>query len=346
MMDIAREAGVSQSTVSRVLNDVSSPVPIAPDTRERVRAAARRLNYSPNPLARALRGAPTMLIGAIVRDITDPFFTGAVDALSNEVMARGYNVVLGHAHARAEEAIALKAVLETRHCDSIVLLGDMRDQPRLIVDLQESRTPVVALWQGSRLDGIPSVNVDNAAGIEAVIAHLIAMGHKRIGFVGGRHLGDHRDRKQAFVEILERLGTRPPKSYIRDVSNNPTGGSEALSALLRLAEPPTAVVMANDQLAIGALHAAHELGVKVPDDLSITGFDDIPMAAFTVPALTTVRMPIVEMIAAAVGMVVDSPRATLSNRATLSSPDTSVVLQPSLVVRASTAWVPSPRHAL
>ena len=137
MRDIATAAGVSQSTVSRVLNDAPTTVPIAAETRERVTVAARRLGYRPNPLARGLRGAATMLLGAVVRDITDPFFAGAIEALSVEAIARGYNVVLGHAHGRADEALALTAVLETRHCDAIVLLGDMQDQPSLLADLKD-----------------------------------------------------------------------------------------------------------------------------------------------------------------------------------------------------------------
>ena len=173
MNDIAQKAGVAQSTVSRVLNNVNTPVPINAETRRRILAAAELLDYHPNPFARALRGAPTGLIGAIVREITDPFFMGAIEALSSEVMAHGLNVVLGHAHARADEAIALKSLLETRHCDAIIILGDVRDQTRLIADLQKSREPVVALWQGSTTNSIPSVNVDNRAGIEDVLSHLV-----------------------------------------------------------------------------------------------------------------------------------------------------------------------------
>src|SRR6185503_7353391 len=145
MRDIASLAGVSQSTVSRVLNDVATRVPITEDTRSRVTAAARQLGYRPNPLARGLRGAPTMLLGAVVRDITDPFFSGAIEALSEAARSRGYNLVLGHARGRADEALALTAVLETRHCDAIVLLGDLQDQPSLLADLKDSIVPVVAL---------------------------------------------------------------------------------------------------------------------------------------------------------------------------------------------------------
>ena len=155
MRDIAAAAGVSQSTVSRVLNDAPTRVPIAAETRERVLLAARGLGYRPNPLARGLRGAPTMLLGAVVRDFSDPFFAGAIETLAVEAMARGYNVVLGHAHGRLEEAIALTTVLETRHTDAIVLLGDMQDQPRLLEDLRNSIVPVVALWQGVQPARVP-----------------------------------------------------------------------------------------------------------------------------------------------------------------------------------------------
>ena len=143
MKDIAKAAGVAQSTVSRILNDAPLLVPVSRETRERVLAAAAELSYRPNPLARGLRGAPTMLLGAIVRDITDAFFAGAIDALSLEARQRGYSVVLGHARERADEALALAAVLEARQCDAIVIVGDMRNQPRLLEDLERDRKSVV-----------------------------------------------------------------------------------------------------------------------------------------------------------------------------------------------------------
>src|SRR5215217_5516152 len=114
MRDIAAVAQVSQSTVSRVLSGAPTSVPIAPETRERVLRASRRLGYRPNPLARSLRGASTMLIGAVVRDFSDPFFADVIEALAVKAMARGYNVVIGHAHGRVDEGIALTSVLETR----------------------------------------------------------------------------------------------------------------------------------------------------------------------------------------------------------------------------------------
>jgi DNA-binding LacI/PurR family transcriptional regulator len=336
MRDIALVAGVSQSTVSRVLNDVPTRVPIAPETRERVSAAARKLGYRPNPLARGLRGASTMLLGAVIRDITDPFFAGAVEALSVAAMSHGYNLVLGHARGRADEALALTAVLETRHCDAIVLLGDLQDQPRLIADLADSIVPVVGLWQGSSPLEVPTVDVDNKAGIRAGLDHLIDLGHERIAFVSGRPLGDIRERQAAFTEyMVERFGT-VPDGYIQHVSNTPGGGETAIRALLALPNAPTAIVTSTDTLAVGALHAAYSRGVTVPDDLSVLGFDDILLASHTVPALTTLHMPTAEIVAEGVRLAIEYARDPTAPR------DRGVtVMAPSLIVRQSTAPPPA-----
>ncbi|MCI0345646.1 MAG: LacI family transcriptional regulator [Chloroflexi bacterium] len=329
MRDVARATGVSQSTVSRVLSGAPTSVPIADDTRERVVAVARTLGYRPNPLARGLRGMRTMLLGVIVRDITDPFFAGAIEAVSIEAGLRGYNVVLGHAHGRADEAIALWGVLEARHCDAILLLGDMSDQPQLIDDLRGSHVPVVALWQGSARHGIASVSVDNRAGIRAVMDHLTGLGHRRIGFLAGRRLGDILEREEAYGEFMGGIGEPVREGYVQYAPNDPTGGVRALAAMLDLAEPPTAVVASTDVLAFGLLFGAHARGIQVPRDLSVTGFDDIPLAAFSVPALTTVRMPVREMVDAALRMLIDDAGATDGER--------SPILEPSLVVRSSTS---------
>ncbi len=332
MRDIARATNLSQSTVSRVLNRTPTVVPIAESTRERVLATATALGYRPNPLARGLRGASTMLLGVIVREITDPFFAGAVEAVTTSASRRGYNVVLGHAHARAEEAITLWGVLEARHCDAIVLLGDMHDQGRLLRDLAGEHVPVVALWQGAHETEVPCVAVDNGAGIRAVMDHLAGLGHRRVAFVGGRRLGDIKEREEAFVQYLADLGEPVRDGYLQHGVNDPQTAIEALGRLCALPEPPTAVVAATDVLAIGLLHAADEQGLRVPDQLSITGFDDIPMAEYTVPALTTMRMPVTEMVEQALRMVLDEPSGS-----TGSIP----ALRASLVVRRSTGPAPA-----
>jgi DNA-binding LacI/PurR family transcriptional regulator len=332
MRDIATVAGVSQSTVSRVLNDAPTRVPIAAETRERVILAARKLGYRPNPHARSLRGASTMLIGAVVRDFSDPFFAGVIEALAVEAMARGYNVVLGHAHGRVDEGIALTAVLETRHTDAILMLGDMQDQPRLLEDLRNSNVPVVALWQGTSPLEFPAFDVDDQAGVVAGMEHVLELGHERIGFVSGRLPLNNPRRRNAYIEVMERRFGRVPDGYIQDVPNSLPGGVAALAAMLDLPEPPTAVVTSTDLVAIGVLHAAYSLGRTVPDQLSVVGFDDLLLAAHTVPALTTLRMPIAEIVGRGVELAI-----ALARDLTASREPRVKVFEPTLVVRQSTA---------
>jgi DNA-binding LacI/PurR family transcriptional regulator len=311
MQDIADASGVSQSTVSRVLTGAPNAIPINPATRERIIEVARQVHYRPNPLARGLRGARTMLLGVIVREITDPFFASAMDALSTEANRRGYNVVLGHARGRTDEAIALRGVLETRHCDAILLVGDTSDQPRLLDDLRESNVPVVGLWVGTApISGISLVAVDNRAGINSLMDHLLGLGHRRIGFiggafVGGRLIGDIGERRNAFLDRTAAEGLSTPHDYVRDARNNLAGGAGALRELMALPEPPTAIMASTDLLAIGALHEVRLMGLEVPGDVSVVGFDDLPMAAYTTPSLTTVRMPFAAIAAAAVTAAID-----------------------------------------
>jgi DNA-binding LacI/PurR family transcriptional regulator len=333
MGDIAREAGVSQSTVSRVLNDRVTTVPIAPRTRERVLGVAARMGFQPNPLARSLRGGPTMLLGVIVRDIADPFFAVAVETLTSQAEERGYHVVLGTAHSRADEAIALHAVLETRHCDAIVVMGDVGDQPRLVDDLRSSPIPVVGLWQGRTQGGPPTVGVDNRLGIRLALAHLFGLGHTRIAFLGGRPLGDIRERRATYLETLAERGIPTRPGYVLEVVNDLASGDRALRSLVASNEPPTAIITATDQLAFGVLHAAHELGVRVPDEMSVIGFDDLPMSAYSVPALTTVAMPTGDMTERALDLAISAIGGS-------GPPQAPVVIEPTLVVRRSTGLAP------
>jgi len=331
MRDIAKAAAVSQSTVSRVLNGVPTAVPIAAETRERVIQAARRLGYRPNPLARGLRGAATNLIGAVVRDFSDPFYAGAIEALVVESIAHGYNVVLGHVNGK-HEAIPLTAVLETRHTDAIVLLGDMQDQPQLLADLRNSRVPVVALWQGTSPLEFPTADTDDRAGIFAGLEHLASLGHRRIAFLSADLPGEYRLREDAYVDFMRERCGGVPTGYLEHSPNTLAGGDAALRRLLELPEPPTAVATSTDVVAVGVLHAAHSTGTTVPDRLSVVGFDDILIAAHTVPALTTLRMPISEIVSHAIARAVTLARDPQAQRT--ASLD---VFKPPLIIRDSTA---------
>jgi LacI family transcriptional regulator len=292
MKQIGELVGVSQSTVSRVLSGASSTVPVAEQTRERILQAVADSGYSPNPLARALRGARTGLLGLIVRDIGDPFFSMVIAAFTNVARDDGYNVVLGHVRSSADEAITLREVLEMGHCDGAILLGDLRDQTRLLADLVGHRTPLVGVWQGSRARGIPDVNVDNRAGVRMAVEHLIDLGHERIGFLQGGRTGDGIERRDAYLHTMRERGLQVPDGYVQEAENAFGDATLAVNRLLSLPRRPTAVLASTDVAAIGALKAASRVGLRVPDDLSLVGFDDIPLSQFVIPSLTTVHQPI------------------------------------------------------
>jgi DNA-binding LacI/PurR family transcriptional regulator len=332
MRDIAAASGVSQSTVSRVLNNAPTRVPIAAQTRERVIEAARHLGYRPNPLARGLRGAATNLIGAVVRDFSDLFYAGVIEALVVESMAHGYNVVLGHVHGRLDEGTPLTTVLETRHTDAVVLLGDMQAYPELLADLRRSPVPVVALWQGNSPLEFPTANPDDRAGVIAGLEHLASLGHRRIGFLSAELPNGYRTREDAYVDFMRDRFGGVPAGYLRRCPATPDGGEHALAGLMRLRDAPTAVAASTDLVGVGALHAAHNLGIAVPGRLSVIGFDDILTAAHTVPALTTLRMPIAEIVGHAVAQAVALARDPTQGR----EPDLAV-FPLSLIVRDSTA---------
>jgi DNA-binding LacI/PurR family transcriptional regulator len=337
LQDIARAAGVSQSTVSRVLNSSSSSIPIGEKTRQRVLSAADRLNYEPNPFARLLKGARTMLLGVIVRELPDPFFGAAIEAIAVEARARSYSLVLGHAHSQAEEAIALRTIMETRQVDAILVVGDVSNEAALVDDLRETRVPVVALWQGSALPGISSVVVDNRFGTRALVDHLLELGHRRVGVIGGERARSANilARRESVVDRLREAGIETPAPFLQDSTNDPGDAAQAMRLLLAQPVRPTAVVCSTDVQAIGALHAAFACGLRVPEDISIVGFDDIPMASYTVPGLTTSRIPIAEMAAIAVGIALDVEDGQAASREAVT------FQRPLLVLRGSSG--PAPR---
>ncbi len=331
MRDIALAAGVSQSTVSRVLNKRETPIPIALKTRERVNAAAKALGYRPNPLARALRGAPTMLLGVIVRDFGDPFFASAIDVLATEAMDNGYNLVLGHAHGRVGGSTGLADVLETRQTDAVILLGDIHDQPQLIADLRASAVPVVATWQGISPLDFPTVDIDDAAGMRLGLRHLVELGHERIALASARLPLDNPHRENLYLEFMREHFGGVPEGYVQRVPNSLEGGEAALGALLELPELPTAVATTTDLVAVGVLHRAWSVGRAVPQSLSVVGYDDLYIAAHTVPPLTTVRMPLTAIVREAVRIAIELARDGASREPRV------VRYPPSLVVRQSSA---------
>ncbi len=334
--EIAAIAGVSQSTVSRVLNSANFVVPIAEKTRARVLEVAKEAGYRPNPLARGLRGATTGLLGLIVREIVDPFFAAMIEAITKEARRNGYNVVLGYAQSSAHEALQLKTVLETRHCDAIIILGDVKEELGHIAHLASRNRPVVALCQGSRLPEIPTVNCDNRLGATMALEYLYTLGHRRIAFIDAGWLGDIQERRVAYFQFMQEHALPVHDGLHQLTSNDPAGGSAAFQSLQRVPTPPTAIFASTDAIAIGILKAAALAAIKIPDRLSVIGFDDIAFAGFVVPSLTTVRQPVQEMGHLAVQQVLQLLRDPKT------SPEHLRLVKPELVVRDSCSVASAP----
>lgn len=294
--DVATLAGVSQSTVSRVLSSSDQANNfISEETSERVRRAADQLGYSPNPIARALRGQPTNLIGLVVREIADPFFAGFIEVLSIMIREAGLNVVLGHAHSDPGEALEMAHVLDSRQCDGVIFLGDLRNDENAVRSILMQNHPVVALCRGRSVFSLPTVNVNNEIGIQLLVDHLLSLGHKNFIFVDGGWFGDIHERRSIFLSKMAKTENEINYTWLQAKDNSAAGGYLAMQEINKMKPMPTAIMASDDAMATGILKAAHDLGIKIPEDISVTGFDDIDSARFTYPGLTTVRQPIEKM---------------------------------------------------
>jgi DNA-binding LacI/PurR family transcriptional regulator len=336
--DVGEQVGVSPSTVSRVLNNNRIDL-ISEETRRRVLQAAAQLGYTPDPIARALRGKKSHLLGLIVREIADPFFARFISELSVQARDLNYHLVLGHAHSDPREALTMTTVLDTRHTDGVIVLGDLKDDEAALHEMLEGNHAVVGVCRGPSPASLYTVNTDNYAGTYGLLDHLYALGHRRFGFIDGGWLGDLRERREAFLRYIgERKLTLRPE-WIQAQSNNAEGGYRAMQSLIGLKERPTAVVAADDIMAIGALKAVADSGLRVPDDFSVVGFDDIELAGFLCPALTTMRQPIDEMSQHVLSLVLE-----LINEPHFQREKTLIQIPPVLVVRQSTGQVPDRRQ--
>jgi len=336
MSDVAKQAEVSESTVSRVLSGTKTSVAISDETRERVLAVVDDLSYQPHPFARALRGKYVNLIGLIAREIDDPFFAQLIEIISTEAKARGFDLVLGFAKSDPEEALALSEVLDLRQSDGLLLLGDLDVSPgdrELLVRVGRDRRTVSVCRGSGRLVGDTAwVDVDNRKGAFLVLGYLASLGHQRIGVITSGRAGDLEERMAAYAEYAEEHLGGPYDGYVQQAENNYGGGYRATAELLTLRSPPTAIWAEDDTMALGALAAAFDLNLNVPRDLSIAGYDDVRLAEYLRPALTTVRQPIAKIGERAVEILVGLIHAEEG-----SGPLPQVLLEPELVVRASCA---------
>ena len=285
--EIARKANVSTATVSRTLNQ-SGPVKAA--TARKVWRAVTALNYYPNSHARALVSGRSRLLGLIVSDITNPFFPELIRSFEGLASQQQYDLLLTSTDYETPRMTAcLRRMLE-RKVDGVAMMTSEMDLG-LIKELSKRGVPIVFMDVGQVGPRMSHVAIDYGNGVKQAVDHLVSLGHKQIAFISGPlDLHSARTRRQAFLEAMRHHRLKPDQRLIREGTHTAEGGEKAMSALLRLAKRPTAVVASNDWTAIGALHAIHAAGLRVPNDISLVGFDDIPLVSYTNPPLTSVRM--------------------------------------------------------
>ena len=337
--DVSRAAGVSISTVSHVLNRTRY---VSDEARERVERAIAQLNYRHNGLARSLRTRQSYALGLIIPDVSNPYYPQLARGVQDAAAAAGYWVFLCNSDRTPENEVRLLEALEERRVDGVILDAGGPDAA-LLAALQRTAVPVVLV--GSRIDdaALDVVTVAPNGGYAAV-RHLLERGHRRIGLIAGppvtggegeRNGGARPAKAGGYLQALQEAGITPERSLMVQGDYTREGGQAAMHRLLSLAEAPTAVFAGNDLMAIGALHAAREAGRRVPGDVALIGYDDIPEAAVTSPALTTIAVPKYEMGRAAGELLLERIQ-TRESRENVSRAPRHVVLPFELRVRETT----------
>ncbi|RZU76027.1 LacI family transcriptional regulator [Micromonospora kangleipakensis] len=329
--DVARRAGVSAATVSRFLTGHSVRA------ADLIRAAIEDLDYRPSPLARSLRSGRTRSIAVIVPDVTNPFFAAVVKGAETVARQDNYNLFLYNTDEDVEREVAVLADLVGRVDGAILAPTVESDEAPLRA--HQAGLPVVFLDR--EIDGSPmfdAVLVDNAGGSRRAAEHLLDLGHRRIAIVNGTpHSTPGRQRCESFLETLKSRGVEPPGPYQERGDFREEGGYQAVMRLLALEYPPTAMYVTNNLMTAGALRALHDIGIRVPDQLSIVGFDDLQLAALLLPPLTVVDRPMEEQGALAMRLLL---RRLHDNQ---DSVPRRIVLETKLLVRGSTAPPPDAR---
>jgi LacI family transcriptional regulator len=324
---VARAAGVSVATVSRVLNGKG---PVRAATRDRVLAAVASLGYVPHSAARSLSTRRTGAIGVLLPDMHGEFFSELVRGLDLAARAAGYHLLVSGSHSDPVEARDVLQALHGRVDGLVLMTAGMAGTwlPRGAL----ARVPVVLLNDDGEGAGHESLRIDNRLGARLAVEHLIGLGHREIAMIAGPPANsDARERLQGYREALRARGIDPQAKLELPGDFTEEGGAAAGAALAGMLPMPTAVFAANDATAIGCLAALRERGVRVPEDLSLVGFDDIPIARYLSPALTTVHVPIAELGRRAMSRLLDLIAHGHG------APVDHAVIAPSLAIRASAA---------
>lgn len=309
--DVAERARVCIATVSRVVN--GNPK-VDPNLAKRVWKAIEQVGYVPNPQARALVSGRSRMLGLIISDITNPFFPELVKEFQNVAMAQGYEVLIGSTDYDPVRTESLIRRMLQRKVDGVAIMT-FGVEAGLAKKLVDTEYPLVFVDKGPKLPNSRVLTVNKGEGIREAVQHLAALGHRAIAFISGPlHLPSAMARHDAFLKSMAELGLNVQAGHIVEGDHTMEGGMAAIERIFSHSELPTAVVCSNDLTAIGVLHGLYETTYKVPADISVVGFDDIHLAQFMLPPLTTVQVSCKNLAAAAVqalraGIEPDHPKA-------------------------------------
>src|SRR6201993_62780 len=344
MRDVANLSGFSPATVSIVLNSAPLARYIAPATKKKIEESARKLGYRPNAMARFLRSKRTNSVGVMFFDITDPFCTPILRGIENSLFQASYLPLMADAHNQRNRFERYLELLLERHVEALIVVANwLFVDIHLLADFSKRNIPAATIGWELPGDTVSSVMVDNEAGGRLALEHLHKLGHRKIAFIRGpkmlidsapRWHGIQKFAQSAGLEIDSTLVLQLPDSL--DPNSSFESGYRYTEELLEQKKKFTAVMAFDDLTALGAIRALIKAGVKVPEQCSVTGFDDVALSSLAAPSLTTVRQPMEAMGGLAVNIVMEGINAALEKR------DWNVVNQkmnPELVIRDSTRAV-------
>ena len=329
--DVAEAAGVSTAIVSYVVND--GPRPVSRETRQKVLETIDRLGYKPNAVARNLRRQRTSTLGLILPDTHNPYFAEVARAVEQTAYESGFTVMICHSDYKLERELHYVSVLHAERAAGVIWFPATTN-PEPAIRLAEYGVPLVVLDRIVEAPRVYSIVADNFRGGYIAAQHLLNLGHRRIGCIARPHdLHHSQERIRGYLSAMKENGLPFDESLVVKGGFRLEDGREAALKLLALQPPPTAIFAYNDFMAIGALRAVLERGLKVPGDLSIVGFDDIPQSAFTYPALTTIRLPKHEMGSKGAKLLLD-----LVNKKRPKKVESPLAVH--LIIRESTSFAP------
>ena len=328
LKELGARARVHPSTVSRVANNDPS-LRIAPVTRQRIEALLRETEYRPNGVARGLKLRQTLVLAVVIPDITNPFFAALFRGVEDGASPRGYNVLLCNTDGSPQRQRSHLQSLHARRVDGVILASSFLKDPT-VRWLRHQRIPYVLVNRFSDEDHDPFVGSDDLVGARLATAHLAELGHRRIGHLAGKPtVSTGVLRRRGYLAALTEHGLAPDPRLVVESGYTEEGGARAAARLMALDERPTAIFAVTDMTAVGAFGAARRMGLRVPEDLAIVGYNDIPLASRMMPALTTVHVPIHDFGSVAARLLLDQIETGEPSRRR-------VIFNPELIVRGST----------